>query len=71
MSYGVYWNSRWGYTDDGLSEFWPGVNCIECGCFVGRDGQISIEHFEMSMEVASVDGTCARCLAREGVRHDG
>ena len=40
----------------------PGVNCCECGRFVGRDGCIEIETFEMSNTIASVDGTCARCL---------
>jgi hypothetical protein len=48
--------------DDGIGRFIPGVNCIDCGRFVGRDGHISIEHFEMSSEIASVDGTCRRCI---------
>lgn len=51
--------------DDGMTPYWPGVNCIDCGRFVGRDGHISVEYFEMSTEVASVDGTCKRCMARE------
>lgn len=43
--------------------FVPGINCMECGRFVGRDGSIEIEHFEMSGEVASVEGTCSACIA--------
>jgi hypothetical protein len=43
-------------------EWVPCVNCIHCGKFVGRDGYIHIEHFEMSSEVASVDGECRECL---------
>lgn len=39
-----------------------GIPCCECGKFVGRDGVIHIETFEMSNVVASVDGTCGRCL---------
>lgn len=57
-------SSGYGWTNDGWSPFWPGVNCIKCGRFVGRDGSISVEHFEMSFEVASVEGECARCLSR-------
>lgn len=52
-----------GWTDDGLERYVPGINCCDCGRFVGRDGSIEIEYFEMSTEVASVDGMCARCLA--------
>ena len=44
--------------------FVPGINCMECGRFVGRDGAIEITHFEMSSEVASVEGTCGRCIRR-------
>ncbi len=47
--------------DDGMTRYIPGVNCVHCGRFVGRDGHISVEHFEMSTEVASVDGECGRC----------
>lgn len=50
-----------GYTDDGR-PFVPGVNCDSCGRFVGRDGHIEIECFEMSSTVASVSGECGRCL---------
>lgn len=51
-----------GYTDRGL-PFVSGINCSDCGRFVGRDGSIVVEHFEMSSTVASVEGTCAKCLA--------
>lgn len=44
----------------------PGVNCADCGRFVGRDGVICVEYFEMSSTIASVDGTCARCLEGSG-----
>jgi hypothetical protein len=53
-----------GECDDGM-PFVPGINCVDCGKFVGRDGHISIEHFEMSFEVASVDGMCASCVRGE------
>lgn len=49
------------YDCDGR-PFIPGVNCCECGRFVGRDGEIHVETFEMSNEIASLDGTCRRCL---------
>lgn len=52
-----------GFCADG-TDFVPGINCLECGRFVGRDGSIEIECFEMSFTVASVEGTCARCLRR-------
>lgn len=45
--------------------FIPGVNCWTCGRFVGRDGSIEITHFEMSNTIASVEGECAQCLAKE------
>lgn len=51
-----------GMTTDGLHEYWPGIPCQYCGKFVGRDGYIGIEHFEMSSEVASVEGECRRCI---------
>jgi hypothetical protein len=50
---------------DSFMPYVPGVNCNACGRFVGRDGHIGVETFEMSSVVASVDGTCARCLASE------
>lgn len=50
---------------DGMTEYVPGVNCLHCGRFVGRDGSIEVEHFEMSSTVASVEGECGRCLERE------
>jgi hypothetical protein len=51
-----------GFTDDGWSPFFPSTPCCECGRFVGRDGSFEVEHLEMSTVIASVDGTCARCL---------
>jgi hypothetical protein len=54
-----------GYCDDELHRFWPGVNCMGCGRFVGRDGHCYVETFEMSDVVASVEGICRRCLERE------
>lgn len=53
-----------GWTADEMTPYFPGVNCIHCGRFVGRDGAINIEYWEMSTVVASLDGECARCLAR-------
>jgi hypothetical protein len=38
---------------------------MDCGRFVGRDGSIEVEYFEMSSTVASVEGTCARCIAAD------
>lgn len=57
-----------GLMDDGEHPYVPGVNCVGCGQFVGRDGWIDVEHFEMSPVVASVSGTCGRCLARQDAR---
>jgi hypothetical protein len=54
-----------GVCDDGISWYVPGVNCFDCGRFVGRDGYIGIETFEMSSTVASVEGQCARCATAE------
>jgi hypothetical protein len=51
-----------GVMDDGATRYVPGVHCMTCGRFVGRDGWIEIETFEMSEIVASVEGECARCL---------
>jgi hypothetical protein len=53
-----------GYMDDGY-PYVPGLNCGNCGRFVGRDGSIEIGHFEMSDEVAYVSGTCRRCCQLE------
>lgn len=36
------------------------VNCLTCGRFVPRDDW-EITHFEMSMEIASIEGQCTRC----------
>jgi hypothetical protein len=54
--------SGYGVTLDGWSAYFPGIPCLECGRFVGRDGSIEIDHFEMSSEISSVEGTCRRCL---------
>lgn len=51
-----------GWTLDGMQPFFPAVPCLHCGRFVGRDGHFNIEHFEMSTEIASLDGECRRCL---------
>ena len=40
--------------DNGYSPYWPGIPCCSCGKFVGRDGHIEVEYFEMSDEIASV-----------------
>lgn len=53
-----------GVCKDGM-PYVPGIPCSRCGRFVGRDGWIGIEHFEMSNEVGSVEGECARCMAAE------
>lgn len=52
---------RYGLMDTG-ADYVPGVPCCVCGRFVGRDGLIHVETFEMSNEIASLDGTCRRCL---------
>lgn len=57
-----------GFMADGMSPFVPGINCWTCGRFVGRDGWIEITHFEMSNEVASVEGQCGRCNKAECAR---
>jgi hypothetical protein len=54
--------SGYGWCDDGWTPFWPRTPCLECGRFVGRNGHFSVEHFEMSSEIASVEATCGRCL---------
>jgi hypothetical protein len=55
-----------GLMDDEMTPYLLGVNCLHCGRFVGRDGWISVDYFEMSSEVASVEGQCGKCL-REAV----
>ena len=50
----------YGLMDDGMTAYIPGINCVECGRFVGRDGWISVGYFEMSSEVAYVEGVCGR-----------
>jgi hypothetical protein len=60
---GDYLDPSWG-CDSYDRPYVPGVNCMECGLFVGRDGSIEVDHFEMSSEIASVEGTCAQCLRR-------
>jgi hypothetical protein len=51
-----------GLMADDCFPYVPGINCCDCGKFVGRDGTIEIEYFEMSNSIASVDGTCVRCV---------
>jgi hypothetical protein len=48
--------------DNGITVFTPGVNCITCGRFIGRDGALYYEYFEMSDELAGLDGYCGRCI---------
>lgn len=55
-------NIESGLMDDEMYPFVSGVNCLTCGRFVGRDGHIGIGYFEMSSEVAYVEGECRRCL---------
>ena len=54
--------SGYGWTNDGLYPFFPGVPCYTCGRFVGRDGYFVVETFEMSSTIASLEGQCRRCL---------
>jgi hypothetical protein len=54
--------SGFGWCDNEMAPFFPGVPCVNCGKFIGRDGHFDVEHFEMSLEIASVDGECGRCL---------
>lgn len=51
--------------DDGIGRFIPGVNCMDCGRFVGRDGYIGIDYYEMSSTIAGIEGQCRRCLDAE------
>lgn len=53
---------RQGLMLDGIHEYHPGINCHTCGRFVGRDGYIGVEHFEMSSEIASIEGQCRKCI---------
>lgn len=52
-----------GVCTDGATPYVPDVHCMTCGRFVGRDGWIGIEYYEMSTGIASIEGECARCLA--------
>jgi hypothetical protein len=54
--------SGYGVTLDGWTAYWPGVQCMECCRFVGRDGRFEIDRFEMSSAIASVEATCGRCM---------
>ncbi len=54
--------SGFGWTNDGMYPFFPAMPCYTCGKFVGRDGWFGVETFEMSNEIASADGQCAKCL---------
>ena len=64
------WDIVRGECSDGVSRYVPAVNCLRCGRYVGRDGSIEIETFEMSNEVASVSGTCARCVPIEAAEDE-
>ena len=57
-----------GLMDDDCMPFVSGVNCLDCGRFVGRDGYIGIGYCEMSSEVAYVEGQCRRCIDVEADR---
>ena len=46
-----------------------GIPCVKCGRFVGKDGSISVETYEMSNVVAGCDGICGRCLAEDRHEH--
>lgn len=50
-----------GCTTDG-SPFFPGTQCFVCNRFVGRDGHFSVDYFEMSSTVASVEAWHRECL---------
>lgn len=59
--------SGYGYTNDGEYPFFPGVPCLHCGRFVGRDGIFNVEFFEMSNTLASMDAehhACAEAASR-------
>jgi hypothetical protein len=56
--------ATYGLMDDGMTAYVPGINCILCGRFVGRDGSIEIDYREMSSEVSSIEGECGACLRR-------
>lgn len=56
--------SGFGLALDG-SPFFPGTQCVDCFRFVGRDGHFSVEHFEMSSEIASVEAYCKHCSESE------
>lgn len=63
MSYEIQEQITRGYTDGGW-DYVPGINCWDCGRFVGRDGWIEIERREMSDTVAAVAGQCGLCMRR-------
>lgn len=50
-----------GWTLDMAYPFFPGVPCVHCGKFVGRDGVFNLEHFEMSNTIASLDAEHRGC----------
>jgi hypothetical protein len=52
--------SGYGCATDG-SAFFPGTQCFECHRFVGRDGHFSVDHFEMSSTIASVEAWHREC----------
>lgn len=49
-----------GSATDG-SPFFPAMPCLYCGKFVGRTGHFSVEHFEMSSTIASVEAWHQGC----------
>lgn len=65
--------SGYGWTLDLMTPFFPGVPCVHCGRFVGRNGIFNLEHFEMSDELASLDAEHVDCADAwsESVRRRG
>jgi hypothetical protein len=43
------------------SPFFPGMQCVHCHRFVGRDGHFAVDHFEMSSTIASVEAYHQGC----------
>lgn len=53
--------SGYGWTLDMVYPFFPGLPCVHCGKFVGRDGIFNVEHFEMSDTISSLDAEHRGC----------
>lgn len=53
--------SGYGWCPDLMTPFFPGMPCVHCGKFVGRNGHFNVEHYEMSDTIASLDAEHHDC----------